>query len=480
MKINLEVLVGLFPGYGQTSINNMGGTPNRTWSRGGSATQSLGKRESRRDSEERSSRVGRALAGCSGSHKEGAGAGGGALVAHTFQGNQPRSKFSNHRGVAEHPGEVLISARVTRKGITFQPIDNFERTSGGCSSSTGGSGAPAQLRARPPPRRPRRRAPERPPTAPRGAPKGSALTSGLSRRRPSPDTTRRLQGGLRLATRPLAPTRTSETQSAGTGYSSRARAGASRGRRLAARRCPGLPIGPDSARAGLRRRRPGPAGCGWSCRPALRRAAGRPGRGRSAAPPPPSSSSRSAGSSRAPGLPRRLATQSPARPAAPPPARPRPPIGRRLQAPSAPPRDWARAPSVPPPRGAPGAAEQPPAQSRPRPALHAPELGETRLPGAPVPAPREPECRRPATQTAAGAVRAPAPVRRRMAAAGDRPDYRLAVPGKTAGGASPYCVPAREDLWTIEGVPLVCRAHCMGMQAVQLPKAGASKSPALT
>lgn len=43
-----------------------------------------------------------------------------------------------------------------------------------------------------------------------------------------------------------------------------------------------------------------------------------------------------------------------------------------------------------------------------------------------------------------------------MAAAGDRPDYRLAVPGKTAGGASPYCVPAREDLWTIEGVPLVC------------------------
>lgn len=262
----------------------------------------------------------------------------------------------SHRGVAEHPGEVLISARVTRKGITFQPIDNFERTSGGCSSSTGGSGAPAQLRARPPPRRPRRRAPERPPTAPRGAPKGSALTSGLSPRRPSPDTTRRLQGGLRLATRPLAPTRTSETQSAGTGYSSRARAGASRGRRLAARRCPGLPIGPDSARAGLRRRRPGPAGCGWSCRPALRRAAGRPGRGRSAAPPPPSSSSRSAGSSRAPGLPRRLATQPPARPAAPPPARPRPPIGRRLQAPSAPPRDWARAPSVPPPRGAPGAA----------------------------------------------------------------------------------------------------------------------------
>lgn len=45
----------------------------------------------------------------------------------------------------------------------------------------------------------------------------------------------------------------------------------------------------------------------------------------------------------------------PARRHRPPPAL-RPPIGRRLQAPSAPPRDWARAPSVPPPRGAPGSA----------------------------------------------------------------------------------------------------------------------------
>lgn len=188
------------------------------------------------------------------------------------------------------------------------------RTSGGGSSFTPSSGARAQLPAGPPPCAPAlpssgalcRLPPEAPRRAAPTLQDGPWAPPGGSQADPP-----------RLPS--LAPTRTSDTQSAGTCYSPRARGGAYRGRRLAARRCPGLPIGPDPAGAGLRREAAG------TCPLRLKRSAcdpagGRPGRGRGAAPPP-LSSSRSAGSSRAPGLPRQLPTPPPARPAAPPPAR---------------------------------------------------------------------------------------------------------------------------------------------------------------
>ncbi|XP_028387212.1 collagen alpha-1(I) chain-like [Phyllostomus discolor] len=94
------------------------------------------------------------------------------------------------------------------------------------------------------------RAPRTPQAAPLLAPRGSPFTKGQSRPSGSPDTTRRGPSAR--------PTRTSETRSAGTGYSPRAR-GDYRGRSLAARR-PALPIGSDSARAGLRAKAAGPAG----------------------------------------------------------------------------------------------------------------------------------------------------------------------------------------------------------------------------
>lgn len=105
--------------------------------------------------------------------------------------------------------------------------------------------ARARLRAGP-----RRLRPPHSPSAPPSAPRGGPFTAGQSPPSGSPDTTRRGPSAR--------PTRTSETRSAGTGYSSRAR-GDYRGRSLAARR-PALPIGSDSARAGHRAKAAGPAG----------------------------------------------------------------------------------------------------------------------------------------------------------------------------------------------------------------------------
>lgn len=274
-----------------------------------------------------------------------------------------RSRVS-HRGVAAHPEEVLISARVTKTGITSLPIDNFERTSGGGSSSTRGSEARARLPAGPPAPRPCPAPGPARPSAPEALPgqplhPGTVLAEAVPRHHP--------KAPERIPPRsPSArPTRTSETQSAGTCYSPRARGGAYRGRRLAARRCPGLPIGPDSAGAGLRREAARTRRLRLELS-ACARAGGRPGRGRGAAPPPPSSSSRSAGSSRAPGLPSRLPTPPPARPAAPPPARsaashwpppagplgPAPRLGAGAVRPAAPRGSGLSRCAVPRPRGA--------------------------------------------------------------------------------------------------------------------------------
>lgn len=273
----------------------------------------------------------------------------------------------SHRGVAAHPEEVLISARVTKTRITFLPIDNFQRTSGRGSSSTRGSEARARRPAGPPSPAPLpgpgpavspRRAPGAAP-APRDGPRGG----------PARTPPRKAPARIPPRSRSARPTRTSETQSAGTCYSPRARGGAYRGRRLAARRCPGLPIGPDSAGAGLRREAARTRRLRLELS-ACARAGGRPGRGRGAAapppPPPPSSSSRSAGSSRAPGLPRRLPTPPPARPAAPPPARfaashwpppagplgPAPRLGAGAVRPAAPRGSGLSRCAVPRPRGA--------------------------------------------------------------------------------------------------------------------------------
>ncbi|XP_053523283.1 putative HTLV-1-related endogenous sequence [Artibeus jamaicensis] len=81
-------------------------------------------------------------------------------------------------------------------------------------------------------------------------PRGGPSPRDNSPPRGSPDTT--LRGPSARSTR------TSETRSAGTGYSLRAR-GDYRGRSLAARR-PALPIGSDSARTGLQAKEAGPAG----------------------------------------------------------------------------------------------------------------------------------------------------------------------------------------------------------------------------
>lgn len=251
------------------------------------------------------------------------------------QGGNRRGKFGNnparapfplpsgvsHRGGAGHPEGVPLRARV-RDGNNL-PADRSAtlggRSGGGGSACTGGTPASRTPAPKPPQ--------SAPPPAPRGA-QGQPLPAGQSPPSPAPDATRGL---------PSARPNT---------HLSDAAAGTYRGRSLAARRR-ALPIGPDSARAGLRERRPDPPGGGAGA-VGLRsggRAAGQPGRARALLlprrrrrPRPPRAP---------PALPRLQAPPPPARPQSRPPPAPRPLIGRRLQAPSAPPCHWALAQSVP-------------------------------------------------------------------------------------------------------------------------------------
>ncbi|XP_022379350.1 basic proline-rich protein-like [Enhydra lutris kenyoni] len=248
----------------------------------------------------------------SGSYKEGPRSRRGrALGAHPFPG-VPRTQPQVQQ--VAPPGAPLRRVR--------QPFSRSSGTSGGGSSPTPGPAARAPLPAGPPPRTPA--LPPAPPSAPE-APPGAAPSP---RDRPRPG---------RARTPPAARERAA------------APTGAAASPPAAARGCPSARTVPAPGSGG---RRPGPAGCGWSGRPVLRRAGGGAAplllrRRPSPAPPAP------------PGLPVCRAGSRHRRPPAPrhrPPPAPRPLIGRRLQAPSAPPRHWARAPSVPPPRGAPGSA----------------------------------------------------------------------------------------------------------------------------